>query len=156
MRLRVLGPGRWLASMVILSLSLLLVACGGPGSSSTASSTAPAGAQTVEITETDFAIRSSLTTFRPGVPYHFVIRNQGVVAHEFLIMPRSEGAMGQHDAMEEMHHMALAMVDNIPPGASVTLDYTFPSSAAGSRPEFACYLPGHYEAGMKLTVAVAR
>lgn len=139
----------WL--MLLAPLALLLVACGG---SAPTQSSAPAGAQTVEITERDFAIQTSLSTFKPGVPYHFVITNQGMVAHEFVIMPHSMGSMGQHMSMDEMHHMALAMVENIPPGATVTLDYTFPRSAAGSHPELACFLPGHYEAGMKLAVSV--
>ena len=141
----------WLCAPLIL----LLVACGEAASSPGAAS-APAGAQTVTITEGDFSIKASLTTFKAGVPYHFVITNQGIVAHEFLIMPRSMGATTQHMSMDEMHHQALAAVENIPPGATVTLDYTFPASAAGSHPEFACYLPGHYEAGMKLAVSVQR
>ncbi|MBX5458862.1 MAG: hypothetical protein IRZ31_18365 [Thermogemmatispora sp.] len=140
---------RWLALLV--PLALMLAACGGSAPTQTS---APAGAQTVAITERDFAIQASLTTFKPDVPYHFVITNQGVVAHEFMIMPHSMGSMAQHMSMDEMDHMALAMVENIPSGATVTLDYTFPRTAAGSHPEFACFLPGHYEAGMKLTVSV--
>lgn len=56
--------------------------------------------------------------------------------------------------MEHMDQMALASIDTINPGETRTLDYTFPSSAANSQPEFTCYLPGHYEAGMKLDVMV--
>ncbi len=107
----------------------------------------------MQVTETEFRIVSSLTTFSPNVPYHFVVTNQGKIAHEFMIMPRSEGSMISMPMMD-MHHMALAMIDNIPPGRSRTLDYTFPSSAARSSPELACYLPGHYEAGMKLITSV--
>ncbi len=111
---------------ILLALVLVLVtACGGGSSSS--------GSQQVQITETDFHIASSVTSFTPGTPYHFVITNNGQTTHEFMIMPKSEGSMN---------------------GMSVTLDYTFPSSAAGSHPEFACYQPGHYEAGMKLGVTV--
>jgi uncharacterized cupredoxin-like copper-binding protein len=56
--------------------------------------------------------------------------------------------------MGEMDRMAEAHIATIAPGETKTVDYTFPSSAAGSHPEFACYLPGHYEAGMKLGVTV--
>ena len=56
--------------------------------------------------------------------------------------------------MGNMDKMALASIDNISPGETKTLDYAFPSSAGNSQPEFACYLPGHYEAGMKLGVMV--
>ena len=108
---------------------------------------------TVQVTETEFTIHSSLTTFTPGTAYHFVVTNQGKTAHEFMIMPKSEWAMNGMP-MGEMDHMALARIETIAPGETQTVDYTFPQSAAGSHPEFACYLPGHYEAGMKLGVIV--
>jgi len=50
--------------------------------------------------------------------------------------------------MDEMHKIALAMIDNVNPGETKTLDYTFTQSNAGKQLEFACHLPGHYEAGM--------
>ncbi|GHP01175.1 hypothetical protein KSF_112220 [Reticulibacter mediterranei] len=65
-----------------------------------------------------------------------------------MIMPKAEGNMSGM-AMGNMDKMALAAVDNISPGETKMLDYTFPASTANSQPEFACYLPGHYEAGMK-------
>jgi hypothetical protein len=42
--------------------------------------------------------------------------------------------------MDHMDSMALAKVDNIAPGQTKTLDYTYPANTAGSRPQFACYL----------------
>ena len=131
--------------MLLALVLALATACGG-GSSSSAS-------QQVQITETDFHIASSVTNFTPGTPYHFVITNNGHTAHEFMIMPKSEGSMNGM-SMGNMDALALAKMQNIAPGQTVTLDYTFPSSAAGSHPEFACYLPGHYEAGMRLGVMV--
>lgn len=125
----------------------LFAACGGPGTAG------PSGSQSVQITETDFRITSSVTTFVPGQTYHFLVTNQGKTVHEFMIMPRSEGSMAGMP-MGEMDHKALARIDHVNPGETKSLDYTFPSSAANSRPELACYLPGHYEAGMKLAVAV--
>ncbi|MDQ2716459.1 MAG: hypothetical protein M3Z08_16265 [Chloroflexota bacterium] len=56
--------------------------------------------------------------------------------------------------MGNMDKMALASLSDLGPGETKTFDYTFSSSAASSHPEFACYLPGHYEAGMKLGVSV--
>lgn len=131
---------------VLLGLVLVLVtACGGGSSSS--------GGQQVQVTETDYHIASSVTSFTPGTPYHFVITNNGQTAHEFMIMPKSEGSMNGM-SMGDMDALALANMQNIAPGQTVTLDYTFPASTAGSHPEFACYQPGHYEAGMKLGVTV--
>ena len=132
----------------LLALILLLAACG--GSSSPSPNTV---VTTVQVKETEFAITSSLTSFSTGTPYHFVVTNMGKTTHEFMIMPRPMGAMSG-TSMDDMDHMALASISNVNPGETKTLDYTFPSSTAGSHPEFACYLPGHYEAGMKRDVTV--
>jgi uncharacterized cupredoxin-like copper-binding protein len=128
-----------------LSLLLALAACGTGNTTNTANS--------VQVTETEYAITSSITSFSPGITYHFVVTNNGMTAHEFMIMPKSEGNMNGMP-MGHMDKMALASIDNINPGETKTLDYTFPSSAANSHPEFACYVPGHYEAGMKQDVTV--
>ena len=139
---------RLTCGVILALLVLVLAACGGsttsPGSS---------GAHQVQVNETDFKIVSSVTTFTPGTSYHFVVTNHGQTAHEFMIMPKAEGSMSGMP-MGNMDAMALAKVDNIAPGQTKTLDYTFPASAAGSHPQFACYYPGHYEAGMKLDVSV--
>lgn len=108
---------------------------------------------TIHVTESEFKIASSVTNFIPGTTYHFVVKNLGKTAHEFMIMSKSEGAMSDV-SMGDMDHQALARIETIAPGETKTVDYTFPASAASSHPEFACYLPGHYEAGMKLAVAV--
>ncbi len=129
-------------------LLLVLAACARtPGSASSSE------AQQVQITETEFKIVSSVKTFSPGTPYHFVITNTGKTTHEFMMMPKSESSMSGM-SMQNMDKIALVALDNISPGETKTLDYSFPSSAANSHPEFACYLPGHYEAGMKLDVTV--
>lgn len=140
---------RSLSVVSALLLVLVLAACGGStGRTSSSGSRTP-----VQVTETDFKIASSVTTFTPGTSYHFVVKNLGNIAHEFMMMPKAEGSMSGMP-MGNMDSMALAKVDNIVPGQSKTLDYTFPSSATGSHPQFACYYPGHYEAGMKLDVIV--
>lgn len=85
----------------------------------------------VSVTLAEFKIDSSLSVFHVGVPYHFIITNNGMIAHELNV----------------------ANLDARPvaPGATVTLDLTFPSQAQA---EFACHLPSHYEAGMKLPLTV--
>lgn len=138
---------------VLLALFILLMAaCGGSTTGETGGNTKPSGMQQVQIKETDFKIVSSVTTFSPGTPYHFVVTNDGKTAHEFMILPKSEGNMAM--GMGDMHKISLALIDMIDPGQTKTLDYTFPSSAVGSHPEFACYMPGHYDAGMKEKVSV--
>lgn len=128
-------------------LFLILAACGSAGN------TASAGGITVQVTETDFHIASSITNFIAGKPYHFVVSNQGHTTHEFMLMPKAEGNMSGMP-MEDMDKIALASISMINPGATKTLDYTFPASTINSHPEMACYFPGHYEAGMKLAVEV--
>jgi uncharacterized cupredoxin-like copper-binding protein len=107
----------------------------------------------VEVTANEFGFESSLTTFSVGVPYHFVVTNNGTVEHEFMIIqPIEPGAMD----MEEMDEMALAVIeeDDLPPGATVSVDVTFDEPAPAGTLELACHTPGHYEAGMHLPITV--
>jgi uncharacterized cupredoxin-like copper-binding protein len=138
-----------LALGVIFALFVMVLsACGGTRGSSTSS-----GSQQVQVNETDFKIASSVTIFTPGRSYHFIVTNNGHTVHEFMIMPSTMGSMSG-TSMEDMDKMALAKLNNIAAGQIKTLDYTFPSSTAGSHPQFACYYPGYYAAGMKLDVSV--
>jgi hypothetical protein len=85
----------------------------------------------VTVTLAEFKIDSSLSVFHVGVPYHFIITNNGKIAHEL--------------------NVANLDARSVAPGATVALDLTFPNQAQA---EFACHLPSHYEAGMKLPVTV--
>ena len=123
----------------------VLAACGGGGAAS-------GGATQVQVTLTDFKIDSSLTTFSVGVPYHFVVTNKGAVAHEFVIMPPEQGTQGSEAQLPSTALAGIAGKD-LPAGASKTLDYTFTQAPAGGL-EFACHLPGHYEAGMHTPITV--
>lgn len=114
----------------------------------------PQAPETVEVTLTDFGIESSTSTFRVGQPYQFVITNEGTLNHEFVIMrPLTEGEMGMPG-----HGMEEALVevteDELPPGATVTVEYTFTEPMSAGSVEFACHLSGHYEAGMRMPLTV--
>jgi uncharacterized cupredoxin-like copper-binding protein len=123
-----------------------LAACGGVGASS--GSGQPVD---VQVTLTDFKIDSSLTTFSTGVPYHFVVVNKGAVNHQFVIMPPvSNPTTQQIDSMK----LAGIAGDGIAPGATATVDYTFTKPAPAGTLEFACHLPGHYDAGMHTPIVV--
>lgn len=129
--------------VVLTAMIWLLTACGGQKQNE------------VKVTLTEYAIQSSVTDFQVGVPYHFVVTNAGQVNHEFMIMPPlMEDQMGMN--MEEMDKMALAMIeaDELTPGKTQTLDYTFTEPAPSGSLEFACHTPGHYEQGMKLPITV--
>ena len=62
-----------LITTVIIATTLFLSACG--------PSTNPDGSVNVDVTLTDFRIESSLDTFEVGVPYHFIITNEGEDEH---------------------------------------------------------------------------
>lgn len=139
---------RWLILGFVLA-AFTLTACGSSERSITSS-----GTQQVLVDETDFKIMSDVIKFSAGAHYRFIVTNRGKTTHEFMIMSKSAGSMAGM-SMRDMDKMASASVDMIRPGETKILNYTFPSSAAGTHPEFACYMPGHYEAGMKLAVSVS-
>ncbi len=140
----------WSVSSVLLIL--FLAACGGAGT--TASSGTTQGANEVQITENEYTITSSVSTFTAGTPYHFVVKNAGNATHEFMIMPKDEGSMGTM-SMDHMDGLALANANDINAGETKTIDYTFPNSTKGSHPQFVCYTGDHYDKGMKLNVNVS-
>ncbi len=111
----------------------------------------------VKITLKEFGIESSMTDFQTGVPYHFVVTNEGAVEHEVMLMPPvATDSMGTAMNMQELDKTALAMIDasDLPSGATASFDYTFTKSATAGSLEFACHTPGHYEMGMKLPINV--
>jgi uncharacterized cupredoxin-like copper-binding protein len=115
--------------------------------------TAPAGSTTqVDITLADNTVESPMTTFQVGVPYTFVITNTGRHAHNFNInTPVS--IVGSLQAALDSALLAVPQAE-LGPGASVTVEYTFPDSAAGQLLEFSCLIRQHYEDGMLLGITV--
>ncbi len=138
---------RFVPLMVLVAA--VLVACGGGGAGGAASG----NATTVTVTLTDFKVDSSLTDFSVGVPYHFVVTNKGAVAHELVIMPPEQGAQGSESQLPPTA-LAGIMGKDLASGATQTLDYTFTKAAPAGSLEFACHLPGHYEAGMHTPITV--
>jgi uncharacterized cupredoxin-like copper-binding protein len=140
-----------LVSFLLGMLVIVLAACGG-SSTSSSQTTSSSSAQNVQVTLSEFQITSALRQFSPGSSYHFVVTNKGKTNHEFMITPAD---MMPGMSMDQMHKMALAMIDTVAPGETKTVDVIFPQSDAGKSLELACHLPGHYEAGMKLGVKVS-
>lgn len=132
-------------AVVVVLAGLILSACGG--------STAGGGKATdVNVTMTDFAFSSSVTNFKQGVTYHFVVKNDGSVAHEFVIMPPATGQMSADQALKAA--LVSISADKLGPGATATVDYTFTQAYPSGSLEFACHVSGHYEAGMHLAIVV--
>jgi uncharacterized cupredoxin-like copper-binding protein len=118
----------------------------------------------VQVTLTEFGIDSTITNFKVGQPYRFIITNAGALNHELTIMPPSAGMGAGHHGeghdMEVGHHgMTGAMLhvgeSDLPPGATVAVEFEFSESKSLGQLEFACYLAGHYEAGMFSPITVA-
>ncbi len=89
---------------------------------------------------------------RPGEQIRFAIRNAGVVSHEFFI--GTAEANKEHAAMmvamPGMKHRDANAV-TVAPAASADLVWRFTHKGEF---EFACLVPGHYEAGMHGVVTV--
>ncbi len=133
--------------VVLIAAGILLTACGGQKT-----------ATEVKITVKEFGIESSITSFETGVPYHFVVTNEGSVDHEIMIMPplTTTDQTGMGMDMGAMDNMALAMIpaEDLTPGTTKSFDLTFTEPASAGTLEFACHTPGHYEANMKLPITV--
>lgn len=130
-----------------LLVVIVLVSCG----------MQPQSPETVDIKLTEFGIESSITTFEVGKAYRFVITNTGALNHEFTIMPPMPTPpmeMEGHD-MENMPGAILHIADEqLAPGVTITMEFTFTEPASLGAIEFACHLPGHYEGGMNTSISV--
>lgn len=107
----------------------------------------------VDITLADNTIDASQTEFQVGVPYTFVITNSGRHAHNFNINPPVSVA-GSLDAALNSALLAVPQ-GQLGVGAKVTVEFTFPDTAAGQLLEFSCLIRRHYEDGMVLGITVA-
>src|SRR5260370_38237198 len=150
-------PSRFLLVLpcgALLSLLLLvLAACGGSTSSGDRSGTSGgsggASAQIVNITLSDFTIASSQTTFKTGVPYHFVVTtsSKSTTNHEFMIV---KPMTGNGMTMDDMDKMALHRIDvsQLPPGARRSFDPTFTDPAIVRQLDFAWHIGSPYRVAM--------
>jgi uncharacterized cupredoxin-like copper-binding protein len=128
--------------MVFGSVSVWALAACSPSSGSAAGSAG--GTTTVQVTANNYKFQSSTTSFKENQPYQFEVRNTDTVAHEFLIMPRGE--------TDPSKKLAGVLESDLQPGKTATVSYMF--TTPGNY-EFACHIPGHYEAGMVLPITVS-
>jgi uncharacterized cupredoxin-like copper-binding protein len=134
-------------AIVVFLAAFILAACGGSPASNTPVE--------VKITVNEFKIVSSLTTFKVGVNYHFTVTNTGTTPHELFIMAPTTPGMTA-DQIQALRSTALDAIigENLTPGATQTMTYQFLKPYPAGTLEFACHLPGHYEAGMNLPIVV--
>ena len=134
--------------------------------------------RTVEVTLRDIAFEPKSLDVKAGETMRFVLVNKGQLLHEFnlgdaamhaehqkhMLMMQQMGMLTptamQHDMskMDHSQHDMSGMAHDDPntvmlePGQSAELTWTF-SQSTGL--EFACNIPGHYQAGMVGTIKVA-
>ena len=137
------------------ALALLSAACGNNGGDAKASDSD----RTVDVEMVDGAFKPTELTVAKGETVRFVFTNHGKTDHEAFLGTRAE----QMDHDEEMmggskksgHDMNMGGDDEsavtVSPGESG--DFTKRFDDRGTF-EIGCHEPGHYAAGMKLTVTV--
>ena len=111
-------------------------------------------ARTIEVRMTDqMRFEPSVITVKQGETIRFVHRNVGQVMHEMVIGTRADleehaALMRKHPGMEhDEPYMA-----HVGPGKRGQIVWQF--NRAGDF-EFACLIPGHFEAGMRGSIKVA-
>jgi len=155
---QILGKG------LVLLLALLMTACASTVAATSKPTPTPPeiiptsrpveqaavpGSIEVKITLVEFHISSPVTVFHAGTHYYFVVSNRGHDIHEFMIMP--DNPDGSPLSPAEQYKSMLIELEPILPGQTWTTNFTF---RASGRYEFACQMGRHYQAGMRLPVAV--
>jgi uncharacterized cupredoxin-like copper-binding protein len=122
------------------------VACSGSSAVSNAQPT------DVKVTLSNFKIESSVTTYKVGFPYRFVVTNSGSVNHEFMVVPPSQAG----ESSDDLDKVALGRIDDasFTLGSTQTVTVTFTKPETSGALEFACHVPGHYEQGMRMPITV--
>src|SRR6186997_2071675 len=141
---------------VLVPVAMVVAACSSPSATDPlVASEAPTMDDLVgevAVTMTDaMRFQPGVLTVKAGEPITFVVRNAGVVVHEFFVGSVAE----QVDHAAEMadggishgHDNALSVA----PGQTGSLTMTF--ATAGSL-LVGCHEPGHYEAGMAGTLTI--
>lgn len=154
------------ALSVLPAIALLLAGCGGDKGATAQ----PRGgnSRTVDVTMTDNAFQPTTLRVADGETVTFRFRNTGAARHEGVIgdtatqerhheeMTASTTSGGHGDStMGGMGHGGDEKADDavtVEPGQTAELTHTFDRSGTIL---IGCHEPGHWEAGMKVTLTIA-
>lgn len=134
-------------------LALVIAACsaGDGATGAPVNSTGEMRSVTATLND-DMTIELSDAEFAVGETVVFHVTNAGTIVHEFYLGDEEE----QSHHAEEMADMGMSHDDPngvaVDPGATEELEYTF---ADDGELLVGCHEPGHYEAGMAVTMAVS-
>jgi uncharacterized cupredoxin-like copper-binding protein len=111
---------------------------------------ARANAGTIHITIHYSSFAPDRLSVDPGQTVRFVIENTDPIDHEFIL--GDEHVQLVHEEGSEAHHPPRPGEVSVPAGQTVVTTFTFP--ATPGELIFGCHLPGHYDFGMRGTVAI--
>ena len=145
-----------LTAIVAVPLALLTAACGGGGDDDAENA---ADTRRVEIAMVDLAFEPETLDVEQGTEVRFVFTNDGKVRHEAYVGTvddQADHAAEMAEGEEADGHGEHGDGDDEPkvtvdPGERAELSHRF--DEAGTF-EIGCHEPGHYPAGMKVTVRV--
>jgi uncharacterized cupredoxin-like copper-binding protein len=103
----------------------------------------------VKVTMQEWHVDISPATVPVGVPVRFEITNNGKIPHELVL--EKAGAVDESLSADVNGEDVDAEAENIQPGASKTMTWTFTEPGAY---QAACHIKGHFEAGMMLPFTV--
>lgn len=152
-----------LTSALVLAMASLVSAHDEDGHAGQAGDPAAVD-RTIEVVMGDVFFEPAVVKVAPGETIRFRVRNDGNVVHEFNIgtSEMHEGHQAEMVMMVEMGVLELDRINHdmmgeggmnhddpnavlLEPGQSAELVWQFPD---GGVLQFACNVPGHYEAGM--------
>jgi uncharacterized cupredoxin-like copper-binding protein len=137
-------------------LVLVAAACGSGGDGNDTAGRGAGGAggraRTVDVEMRDIGFAPATLTVAQGETVTLRFTNVGKVAHDAFV--GDEAAQADHEAevrdgMGGMHHGDSDDAVTVQPGKTATLTHTFDRTGTV---EIGCHQPGHYAAGMKMTV----
>ncbi|SEI75614.1 MULTISPECIES: plastocyanin/azurin family copper-binding protein [unclassified Pseudomonas] len=172
---------RFVAAALLLGASLSSQASPGEHFAFGHPAKAEQATRTVELTLGDMYFEPKTLTVKEGETVRFVLVNKGQLLHEFNLGDAAMHAAHQqemlkmvasgmltstgmnhdamkHDDMPGMDHGGAGMKHDDPnsvlvePGKTAELTWTF---SKATDLEFACNIPGHYQAGMVGKIAIA-
>ena len=131
---------------------LVLAACGGDPTNTSGRD----DARTIEVDMVDIAFEPTKLDVAEDETVRLVFTNRGEVTHDAFIGGRAAQAEHEADMREggggHDHGDDDSNAVTVEPGDTAEITYTFDEPGTV---EIGCHQPGHYAAGMKITVEVA-